>query len=252
MSTDNQDIVFVTPVFRDSGRLSTFGPCLARTFAGSVRSIRWIIADDGSGPDETTRLKEMVADYRQIHPNTEFYEKGEHLGKGGTVRAAWAAHSNATWLAFADADGSVTGATILALMETAMQVGPGQAVLGSRMYSPQTTVVQTPLRRITHKAFAAMARMVLKLPLHDFQCGAKMVDSKSFQAVADQLVEDGFAFDSELLVALHQHGVGLIEVPVDWAEKSGGTVRPLAEAKPMLTALLRIRRRKYAGHYDPN
>jgi hypothetical protein len=197
-------------------------------------------------------LKKLVAEYRQIHPQTEFYEKGKHLGKGGTVRAAWAAHSDAAWLGFADADGSVNAPSLLALMERAVQAGPGHAILGSRMRSPSTTVVQTPLRRITHEAFAALARMILKLPLRDFQCGAKFVDSESFLAVQNQLREDGFAFDSELLVALNQHGVGLIEVPVDWAEKSGGSVRPWAEARPMLAALLRIRRQKSVGHYHPN
>lgn len=251
MPTHTYDIVLVTPVYRDSQRLASFGPSLASAFAGSTRHIQWIVADDGSGEAEVAKLQELVEVYRKIHPNTHLFQN-KHLGKGGAVRAAWAAYPDARWLAFVDADGSVEAASLLSLMETAFAAGPGHAVLASRMTAPETTVVQKPLRKITHEGFATVARTVLNLPVRDLQCGAKVIESAAFRALAPQLVEEGFAFDSELLVALNRHGVKLVEVPVNWEEKSGGSVRPFAEAWPMLAALLRIRRRRSAGHYDPS
>lgn len=246
-----QSIVLVTPVYRDSERLAAFGPSLARAFAASSRPIHWVVADDGSGETETTRVKALVRAFREVYPPIDFFAGEGHLGKGGTVRNAWKAYSDADWLAFVDADGSVDARALLSLIERAIAVGPGHVILASRMPAPGTVVIQKPLRKLTHRTFAAIGRVLLGLPIRDLQCGAKVVDSSSFKAVAPRLVENGFAFDAELLVALHRNGTKLIEVPVDWAEKGGGSVDPFAQAWPMLAALFRIRKGRRTGRYDP-
>lgn len=210
-----------------------------------------MVADDGSGEAEVARVRKLVDNFRETYPRIAYFELGEHLGKGGTIRGAWEAYSDAEWLAFVDADGSVDAKGLLALIERAVAVGPGHAVLGSRMAAPETVVTQKPLRRLTHRSFAAIGRFLLGLPVRDLQCGAKVVDAASFRAIAPMLRENGFAFDAELLVALHRHGTRLIEVPVDWAEKGGGSLNPFAQAWPMLAALLRVRARRAAGRYEP-
>lgn len=246
------DIVLVTPVYRDSKRLASFGPSLARAFAGGPQPVLWVVADDGSGEAEVGRITDLIEDLRKIYPRIELYEKGKHLGKGGTVRSAWKAYADAKWLAFVDADGSVSAEGVLALIEKALAAGPGHAVLASRIWTPETVVTQKPLRKLTHRAFAAIGRLLLGLPVWDLQCGAKLVDSSSFRAVAQLLEEDGFAFDAELLVALERNGTRLLEVPVDWAEKGGGSLNPFFQAWPMLMALFRVCRRRSAGRYDPS
>ncbi len=251
VSATQRHIVLVTPVYHDTERLSVFGPSLAQALKDSPLPVLWVVADDGSGDEESRRVQELVEKFRKIHPEMEFFEKGEHLGKGGTVRSAWAAYPDADWLGFIDADGSVDGASIVNLMQKAHDAGPGHAILASRKWDRETIVVQKPLRKLTHRIFAAIARNLLKLPVHDPQCGAKIIDAAAFRDVAPQLMENGFAFDGELLVALRRHAVELIEVPVNWEEKGGGSVRAVAVAGPMLASLLRIRKRTHSGHYDP-
>jgi hypothetical protein len=67
--------------------------------------------------------------------------------------------------------------------------------------------------------------------------------ASDYRRVADQLSENGLAFDSELLCALKCGGATWREVPISWIEKPGGTVKPLRDAWFMLAALLRIRKR---------
>ncbi len=250
-SQRQQRIVVVTPVYRDTDRLAAFGPSLARTFAGSRLPIRWVIADDGSGDAESARVRALADLFREVFPYIEVFEKGEHLGKGGTVRSAWEAYSEASWLGFLDADGSVGAESLLNLIHRALEAGPGHAVVASRRKDRATTVVQKPFRKLTHRTFATFARNLLSLPVHDVQCGAKIVEGTAFRSIAPLLRENGFAFDGELLLALHRHGVDLIEIPVDWAEKSGGSVRPFAVILPMARAILRVRKRARRGCYDP-
>jgi hypothetical protein len=59
--------------------------------------------------------------------------------------------------------------------------------------------------------------------------------------VAGGLRENGFAFDSELLVRLAKAGCKWHEIPVGWAQKKGGKIRPLRDAWGMIAALWRLR-----------
>jgi hypothetical protein len=85
--------------------------------------------------------------------------------------------------------------------------------------------------------------LLLGLQCEDPPCGAKIFKGEDYRRIADQLEENGLAFDSELLFALKRSGAAWLEVPVNWTEKKGGKVHPLRDAWGMLAALLRVRAR---------
>ena len=58
---DEAITILVTPVWKDSARLSVFGRELAEELAKRGSKIRWIIADDGSGEVEVERLGLLCA-----------------------------------------------------------------------------------------------------------------------------------------------------------------------------------------------
>ena len=47
-------------------------------------------------------------------------------------------------------------------------------------------------------------RGIVGLKWMDTQCGAKVISGRSYRAVSERLVEDGFVFDVELLATLQQ------------------------------------------------
>ncbi len=235
--------LLVTPSYRDAGRLAEFGPNLARELARAALNLRWIIADDGSGPAEVEKLTRLIDELRPVYPKVELFSPGEHLGKGGVIHRVWDNDEEDEWLCFLDADGSVDGATFVALLKRAQELGPGHAVIASRRDSPETRVQQSAFRKFTHKVMAALIRRTLKLPVVDSQCGAKCVHGDDYRGVVQRLKVKGLLFDSELLLALADAGVELVEVPVNWVERPGGTVSPFRHAIPMLRSLRKIRKR---------
>lgn len=234
-----KEILLVIPVWRDSARLAEFGPSMAKALAESDLPVRWLIADDGSGPEERGRLQDFCKGFAGVFPRVEVHFAAQHHGKGSVIREAWALAPDADWLAFVDADGSVSAEDMLDLIGRA--VTSGVSVLGIRKRTETTHIKESFRRGLAHRGFLLAARFLLGLRCADPQCGAKVLKGREYRAIAAKLVEKGFAFDSELLAALNHHGAKWTEVPVNWAEKNGGKVKLLRDAWGMLRALFRIR-----------
>lgn len=238
---DDATIILVTPVWKDSKRLAVYGDELARELARRNSNIRWVIADDGSGPEEAERLQEQLETYRAIYPHVSLHLAAGHHGKGAVVREAWGLFPDAAWLSFADADGSVNAPDMLDLIADALH--SGESTLGVRVTTDSTRVQEGFFRGIRHRGFLLAVRVLLGFRTLDTQCGAKVIRGGDFRAVASRLVEPGWAFDAEMLAELYAAGHTWRERPVNWVEKGASRIRPWMDSITMLLSLIRIRRR---------
>ena len=238
---DEAITILVTPVWKDSARLSVFGRELAVELAKRESAIQWIIADDGSGEVEVERLGLLRDDFAEVYPHVRVHPAEEHFGKGSVEREAWALEPEASWLSFVDADGSVSASDMLDLIESAHE--SGQSTLAIRKNTEETRVEEGIFRWIRHHGFLFACHLILGIRSDDTQCGAKVLKGGDYRKIADQLVEPGLAFDAELLGVLTAAGLTWREIPVNWVRKGGSKVHAISDAWKMLCALFRIRRR---------
>jgi len=241
MSQSPATILLVTPVWNDSSRLALFGPELAGVLAASALPIRWIIADDGSERSDRARLAALLAEFARIFPPVTLHLAAAHYGKGSVIREAWALDSQVEWLAFVDADGAVPAADTIALIEAA--IAADCSVMGLRKRTAETRIKESFYRGVMHRVFLAVADQMLGLHSEDLQCGAKVLRAADYRRIAPSLRENGLAFDSELLCALHHSGAAWQEHPVNWTQMHGGKVHPLIHCWGMLGSLYRVRKR---------
>ena len=234
-------ILLVTPVWNDSARLAVFGPELAAVLAAAALPIRWIIADDGSETSDRARLAGLLDEFAAVYPQVTLHFAAAHYGKGSVIREAWALDSQVEWLAFVDADGAVSAAQTVALIEAA--IAADTSVMGNRKRTQDTHIEESFYRGVLHRMFLAVADCMLGMHSEDLQCGAKVLRAADYRRIAPNLCEGGLAFDSELLCALHHSGATWLELPVSWTQKHGGKVNPLRDAWGMLKSLYRVRRR---------
>jgi len=239
MPATPREILLVTPVWNDSTRLAGFGKTLAHALAATDLPIRWIIADDGSGPGEHAGLTALHAEFSKIFPRVSLHFAAQHHGKGSVVREAWALAPEADFLSFVDADGSVTAEDFIELIGKAVEAD--RSVLGIRKRTATTRIVESPWRGLAHRGFLLAAHVLLNLQCEDPQCGAKIFKGGDYRRIAHLLKEHGLAFDSELLFTLKRSGADWLEIPVNWIEKKGGKVHPLRDGWGMLAALIRVR-----------
>lgn len=209
--------------------------------AATAMPIRWIIADDGSERSDRARLASLLDSFAAVFPRVTLHFAAAHHGKGAVIREAWALDPAAEWLAFVDADGAVSAADTVVLIAAA--VAADCSIVGIRKRTASTRIEESCYRGLMHRAFLTVADHMLGLRSEDLQCGAKVMRAADYRRIAPELRENGLAFDSELLCALHHSGASWQERPVNWTQQGGGKVHPIRDAWGMFKALYRVRKR---------
>ncbi|WP_460868476.1 glycosyltransferase [Rhodococcus aerolatus] len=160
-------------------------------------------------------------------------------GKGAAVKAG-VLGSASPWVGFCDADLSTPVSAldgVVALLATGAPV-----VIGSRRCDGAAyATAQPPLRRAGGWAFRALARP-LTGDVADTQCGFKFFRREVAAALFAGVTSTGFTFDVELLAAAHRRSVPVVELPVEWTDQRGSTLRPLEHGPQVLRELRTLRR----------
>src|SRR5207248_6005551 len=93
--------------------------------------------------------------------------------------------------------------------------------------------------------------LVLKATVHngfsDAQCGFKAVRTDVARALLPLVEDDGWFFDTELLILAEHNGLRIHEVPVDWVDDVDSRVDVRSTAMEDLRGLWRVLRRFAAG-----
>lgn len=236
--------LLVIPHFRDAHRLKPFLGDLTRVLP-STFSI--LVSDDGSPSSDASALQELIRSMPAGGPSLlPPLMTPVNRGKGAAVYAGWNSQMAEGFdrLGFADADGAVSASEILR-GDTYWNEQPDafDVLVGSRMESPGRTVRRRWIRHICGRVFAGAVFTLTGLPIHDTQCGYKVLKIDAYRKIRDRVQAEGFAFDVELLLLLQETGFRLREFPVDWADIEDGKVSLLRESLPMLADVIRTRRR---------
>lgn len=225
----------VLPAFRpDVERLRAY--VVALTEALDPDEIRIELDDPDPGVAES--LADLPATVNAV---------ARRRGKGAAITAGFEALDTDV-LVFADADGATPARSVA---DVVAAVGRGADLAAGSRRHPGATVAshQTVVRRHLGDAFAWLARRLLDVGLHDYQCGAKAMTRETWLAVRGHLHEPGFAWDVELLAAAAALDRTIVEVPVDWEDQPGSTVSTLGTAARLARALVlaRLRTRARGG-----
>lgn len=104
-------------------------------------------------------------------------------------------------------------------------------------------------RHVMGRVFNFLVRLLAVPGIQDTQCGFKMFTREAALRLFPLQRINGWGFDVEVLYIARQHGMTLIEVPINWYYQDDSRVRPVHDTINMLRELLKIRRNGRAGHY---
>jgi len=218
----------VVPAYNEENRIRQLFTSIGR-FDGEL-----IVVCDGT--DGTAQVVEEIARTR-TDLTIRCLTFDHRLGKGGGVIAGLS-EAHAPLAGFCDADGSTTMAEMMRLFSC---LGENDGAIGSRWVDGSTlTVRQGILRRIESRSFNFLIRCLFGLDFHDTQCGAKVFRKAAIDRVLPSMVSRGFEFDVELLWRLRLAGCRVIEVPIEWQNKSDSRVRK-RDMMRMVAGLFRVR-----------
>ena len=121
----------------------------------------------------------------------------------------------------------------------------GAAVaIGSRFHLSGAHAAKRTFSRRAVASFQSLlggivgARTVAGQPIHDLQCGFKLVSRHAAQLTFPALHVERWAFDAELLVLAARRNIPVAEVPVSWHEVEGSRVGLISGSLQMAREVL--------------
>jgi glycosyltransferase involved in cell wall biosynthesis len=196
-------------------------------------SARVTIADNGS-TDATWALARGLAD---AYPGLVRALRLELPGRGRALRAVWSA-SDADVVAYMDVDLSTDLAALVPLVAPLL-AGDADVAIGSRL-APGARVRRGLKRTVLSRGYNLLLRAALEVGFSDAQCGFKALRSDAARAVLPSVVDNGWFFDTELLVLAERAWLRIHEVPVQWIDSPDSRVRILGTVLCDLRGLWRL------------
>lgn len=222
-----QRSLIIIPCYNESKRLPI--PQYELFFKSEVGSkIDFLFVNDGSGDNTIEVLRAFELNYT----NVRTLDLKVNGGKAEAIRQGMLASINLEYdyLGYFDADLATPLVEISRLLELTKRTPKPFLVMGSRIKLLGYSDIQRKLRRhYIGRIFATVVSNMLKLPVYDTQCGAKLIQKE----VAFELFQNPFIskwlFDVELLFRLKKRHsdfeTRIVEVPLKkWEDVAGSKI----------------------------
>jgi glycosyltransferase involved in cell wall biosynthesis len=228
-------VEIVIPVYNEQRILATSVHTLHRHLLRELAVPFTITIADNASTDGTLELARSLAlslpDVRVLHL--------EQKGRGRALRAAWSA-SAADVLAYMDVDLSTDLAALGALLEPLLE-GRADLAVGSRL-APGAQVTRAIKREVISRGYNVLLHVLLGAGFSDAQCGFKAGRREVIQTLLEEVEDNAWFFDTELLYRAQRNKLAIHEVPVRWVDDPDSRVDIIATALEDLRGIVRLRR----------
>ncbi|MBV9415299.1 MAG: bifunctional glycosyltransferase family 2/GtrA family protein [Solirubrobacterales bacterium] len=227
------DVEIVVPVYNKERALAASIHRL-HEFLSSRLSFAWqITIADNASTDRTPEIaRALAAELRQVR-----VLRLEQKGRGRALRAAWSA-SGARVVAYMDVDLSTDLRALLPLLAPLLS-GHSEIAIGSRL-ARGSRVTRGLKREIISRLYNRILRTVLRARFSDAQCGFKAMQADRARDLLDAVRDNGWFFDTELLVLAQRRRMRIHEVAVDWVDDPDSRVDIVATALADLRGVARL------------
>ena len=223
----------VIPVYNEQGSLEQSVRRLHR-FLDDHLPFAWrIVIADNASTDATPTIAAALA--REL-PNTEVLRLAAK-GRGRALRAAWS-RGDADVRCYMDVDLSTDLRALLPLI-AGLVSGHSDLAIGTRL-APSSRVTRGPKRELISRAYNRLLRILLRARFSDAQCGFKAISRRAAGTLLPDVRDDGWFFDTELLVLAQRRGLRIHEVAVDWVDDPDSSVALVSTALADLRGVARL------------
>jgi glycosyltransferase involved in cell wall biosynthesis len=194
---------------------------------------RIVIVDNGSTDNTPAIAEDLTQRYSEV--------SWIHLdirGRGRALRTAWL-DSEAEVLTYMDVDLSTSldafPALVKAIAEERYDVATGSRLMkGSK-------VTRSLKREITSRSYNMIIKTAFWNKFSDAQCGFKAISRKAADFLVPRIKDQGWFFDTELLLLAEKGGFQVKDIPVEWVDDPDSRVNIAKTARDDLMGLWRLR-----------
>jgi glycosyltransferase involved in cell wall biosynthesis len=208
--TGQVDVSVVFPALNEAGIIESAVEALSQALTAYGCTYEIIIAEDGAtdGTDrKAAALAEKYSFVRHLHGE-------KRLGRGKALKNSFRQAKGET-LIYMDVDLATDLKHLSQLIDAVTKDGYELAT-GSRMLS-ESKVQRSRTRGFTSGVFNFMVRLILGSKVKDHQCGFKAFQREAALSLLDEVVDNHWFWDTEILVRAQRKGYRVKEIPVEWS-----------------------------------
>ncbi|MFB6156083.1 MAG: flippase-like domain-containing protein [Haloferacaceae archaeon] len=234
-SPDGVEVSVVLPAYNEEGTIEETVRVTVETLESFLppSAFEVVVAEDGCD-DRTPELADRLA---AADPRVRHFHSDERLGRGGALERAFEASRGET-LVYFDTDLATDMKHLEGLVER-VRSGEYDVATGSR-WMPGREASRPPKRGVPSRGFNFLVRLFLRSDLRDHQCGFKALSREAFEELHDEVEDDHWFWDTELLVRAQRRGLRVEEFPVDWTPKGDTKVDLVRDIFGMGSQILRV------------
>jgi glycosyltransferase involved in cell wall biosynthesis len=235
-----QTIDIVVPVYNEESALEpNIELLLAYLREEYPFRFRVVVVDNAS----TDSTRDILDRLEALHPEVTGYRL-DRKGRGLALREAWS-RSEADVVAYMDVDLSTNLESLLPLVAPILS-GHSEVAIGTRL-AHHAHVRRQLKREVLSRGYNGLVHLLFRARFSDAQCGFKAVRADVVRRLLPLVADDGWFFDTELLLLAERNGCRIHEVPVDWIEDLDSRVDILPTVWGDLRGLWRMRRSFWRG-----
>ena len=240
MNANRQTVEIVIPVHDEAETIErNVGLLLDHLRAEFPFNYRVTIADNASTDGTLTLARGLAATHDEVR-TIGLAEKG----RGRALRAAWLA-SAADVVSYMDVDLSTNLSSFLPLVAPILS-GHSEFAIGTRL-NHSAHVRRQRRREVLSRGYNGLIHTLFRVGFTDAQCGFKAIRTDVARRLLPFVRDDGWFFDTELLLLAERNGFRIHEVPVDWIEDLDSRVELAPTIAGDLAGLWRVRRSFWGG-----
>lgn len=202
-------VSLILPAYNEADKLEHAVERTTEELMKIVSSFEIIIAEDGS----TDGTDVIAVELAHRHAFVRHLHSDKRLGKGSALKKACEDAKGST-IAFFDVDLATDMKHLEELIHSIEKEGFDFAT-GSRLLT-ESEVKRGLKREAASRVFNHLIRILLRSKLHDHPCGFKSFKRSSLFSIMDEVKDQHWFWDTELLVRAQRRGYKVKEFPVKW------------------------------------
>tara|TARA_Y100000590_G_scaffold309127_1_gene349035 strand:+ start:8221 stop:8958 length:738 start_codon:yes stop_codon:yes gene_type:complete len=232
----NQSVEFILPVLNEEKILAASVSTIYHFLDAHFKDYSWqiTIADNGS-TDKTADISEILSTkYDRVE-----YVKIPEKGRGRALKQCWTS-SNSDVVAYMDIDLSTQLDDIRPLLDSITK-NNYELAIGSRLIKGSVVEGRSRTREFTSRAYNKIIQLVFAVSFNDAQCGFKAINRSTANRIVPLIKDNGWFFDTELLIIADKCEFPIKEVPVRWTDDPDTRVKIISTAIYDLCGLARLK-----------
>ncbi len=240
MNANLQTVEIVVPVFDEEHSLEANVELLLGYLRREFPFRFGIVIADNASTDRTRRIADGLA----VRHEEVAVLALDRKGRGLALRTAWLA-SEADVVAYMDVDLSTNLESFLPLVAPLLS-GHSELAIGTRL-AHSAQIRRRLEREILSRGYNRLVHLAFRAGFTDAQCGFKALRRDVARRLLPLVEDDGWFFDTELLLLAERNGFRIHEVPVDWIEDLDSRVDIASTVAGDIAGLWRMRRAFWRG-----